>query len=804
MSAVRRIIERAARRILAGERDFFAATVTTGDEAGEDRRHRTHLQQVVLRYHSWVWRCANINAEAVAAVPLRVYRRMKGGQKLAFDARRADRHRMKHLRDTAGLYVRKAVAGADRVEEITDFDHPLVRLLNTANPGMNGFEFVYALQVSFDVCGTGYVYHVDVGGRPEQVWPLQPQYVRAVPSRRNLVERYEYGRNDEVEETFTPEQVFPYKNWNLLDPYHGYGPLMSILPDADLTETITEFRRSVLDRACQPGLIVLGRFGSEPERKGLEAALNAKHAGAKKAGRSLVANVDPQKFLVEKWEPGGDKTLGYITDEDKLRDKVAAIFGVPRAMLTAEDLNLASVRTGIPIHQLLAVRPRCRRLEDTLNERLVPLFGDENLFVAFDNPVDQDEAAQSTMAVNEYKGGLRTRNEAREMRMLEPVPDGDEFSDREAAANAMSQLEAQARLQPAPDNMGGGGGRDKPPEKAVKEADGASGRDAPSIVHDSTTIIGDATVGAGVVRRNDGEFSLLASEALFAGEQADFACCTHRPRTGRDRTKDDRRDEATDSAERSLERALRAWFRTVLPSILLSDDDPPALMAEKIRTHLSLPSVRESFVRAVGPEVTRVFAAGYDDGLDLLGPRRPPELGAFAVTAEDAVRFLEGYSIELSEGVTQTVADRLTEAVQAGVANADSIPQLKRRVKDVMGDITDHSAENIARTEASRAYGEGRIRAWARSGVVERKEILLSADPCEVCQAVYAAKRTVDLGEPFLARGESVALPGGRVFTNDYRAANAPPFHPRCRCSVGAVFTAEVRADIDAAEEVAV
>jgi HK97 family phage portal protein len=798
MGIVRDILERAARRVLRDEQRYYGATVTTADEAGQDRRHRTHLQQVVMRWHSWFWRCSNINAEAVASVRPGVYRRVKPRQKLAWASAKVDRYKRDHLRTAAGMHARKMAAGMDDVEEITDFDHPLVALLSKVNPMMNGFEFMYAMQISYEVCGVGYCFVVKQGGVPVQLWPLQPQYVRAVPGKGNLIARYEYGRNDEVEETFGPDEVVALKNWSLLDPYHGYGPLQAMLPDVDLTETITEFRRSVLDRACQPGLIVTGRFGSEAERSSLEAKLNAKHAGAKKAGRSLVANVDPEKFKIEKWEPGGDKTLGYITDEDKLRDKVAAITGVPRALLTAEDLPLANVKTGVPIHQIYTVRPRVQRIEDTLNERVVPLFGDDQVFVAFDECVDRDEEAQSRTAVAEYAGGLRMRNEARAVLRLEPVPDGDEFSDREAAANAMSQLEAQARLQPeVPDDGGDGedGGKKPPPEKAAKEVDGVP-------------IHGDGRGPVGDVRGNDtsgggGPAAVRkASDDLLGGCAG--TCCTHHPRTGRDRTKDDRRDEATDTAERNLERALRSWFRMVLPSILLSDDDGPAVMAEKIRTHLSLPSVRESFVRAVGPEVARVFAAGYDDGLDLLGPRRPPSMGAFAVTADDAVRFLDGYSIELSQGVTQTVADRLTAAIQAGVENADSIPQLTRRVKEVMGDITDNAAENIARTEAARAYGEGRLRAWTRSGVVERKEILLSADPCEVCQAVYAAKRTVELNQPFLARGESVPLPGGRMFTNDYRAANAPPFHPRCRCSTGAVFTAEVQADIDAAQEVGV
>jgi HK97 family phage portal protein len=790
MGIVRDILKATARRILADERSFYGATVTTGDVAGQDRGHRSRLQQVVLRNHSWVWRCANINAEAVAAVPLRVYRRKKTGEKWAWRSAKVDRFRMQHLRKNAGGYAVKMVAGMDEVEEITDFDHPLVSVLVSANPEMNGFEFIYAMSISYELCGVGYCYHVDQGRVPVQLWPLQPQYVRAVPSKGNLVERYEYGRSDEVEETYTPGQVFPYKSWSIHDPFHGYGPLMAILPDADLTESITEFRRSVLDRACQPGLIVTGNFGGEEKRKAMEAALNAKHAGSRKAGRSLVMDINPDKIKVDKWEPGGDKTLGYITDEAQLRDKVAAIFGVPRAMLTAEDLNLANVKTGIPLHQLLAVRPRCRRLEDTLNERLVPLFGDENLFVAFDNPVDQDEAAQSAMAVAEYAGGLRTRNEARAVRMLEPVPDGDEFSDREAAGNAMAQLEASARLMP---DMGGDeeedeDGKPKPGDKP-EMGPGDGGKSAAALpAGGNVRAVPEAARGPAVG-------AVKATDALF--HACAGSCCTHRPRTGRDRTKDDRRDEATDRAERNLERTLRAWFMGVFNPMLAWEPGPGgferAQFTEHIQLTLSLPSVRDSFIREVGPELTDVFAAGYDDGVDLLGARRPPSLGVFAVTNEPAVRFLDTYRVRLSQSVTQTAIDRITGAIQAGVENADSIPMLKERVKAEMQGISDVGAERIARTEAARAYLHGRETAWVQSGVVVGKEWLLSADPCEVCQALATkANGKREIGQPFLGRGEPLALADGTTYTNDYETMDTPPAHPQCRCSLGAVFSEEV------------
>src|SRR5690606_14295385 len=121
-----------------------------------------------------------------------------------------------------------------------------------------------------------------------------------------------------------------------------------------------------------------------------------------------------------------------------------------------------------------------------------------------------------------------------------------------------------------------------------------------------------------------------------------------------------RADNAPDSAARRLEARLRRWYLSLLPQLLADMGDDPAAARDRVTTFLSLPSVRDSLAEAIEPDVVEVFAAGYDNGLRSLGDRVPPSVGVFAVTNEEAVRFLDTYRVRLAQSVTQTTADRLT------------------------------------------------------------------------------------------------------------------------------------------------
>ena len=93
-------------------------------------------------------------------------------------------------------------------------------------------------------------------------------------------------------------------------------------------------------------------------------------------------------------------------------------------MLKANDPNLASAKQGFQTWRESTILPLLRMDEEELNQSLVPLFGLEgDAFLAYDNPVPEDEQFQLTRRTALVAGGILTINEARAEEGLEPVDD---------------------------------------------------------------------------------------------------------------------------------------------------------------------------------------------------------------------------------------------------------------------------------------------------------------------------------------------------------------------------------------------
>jgi hypothetical protein len=103
-----------------------------------------------------------------------------------------------------------------------------------------------------------------------------------------------------------------------------------------------------------------------------------------------------------------------LTGRDDIVEEISACFGVPVSMLKANDPNLASAQAGYSMWRETTIAPICRMDEETLNSRLLPMFGiHEDAYLAYDNPVPENRVADSAERSVAVAGGWRTPNEAR-------------------------------------------------------------------------------------------------------------------------------------------------------------------------------------------------------------------------------------------------------------------------------------------------------------------------------------------------------------------------------------------------------
>lgn len=425
-------------KLLRREGDVIDAYVRPMDVAREGRYVKQPYAELTARYSiSYVKVAVSRNATAVASVPLRVMRRRRSGSKWAsaWDTKSLDRDALHGVRTLAGRYARKQASASDDVEEVVDPAHPLVKLLDQVNSHINAFDLIEQTQTFLGLIGNAYWAVVrGAGGVPEAIWPLQAQFVEALPDRQRFIGAYRFGRGYENERTFDADDVVHFRQFNPNDPYYGVGDSAAHVDSSDLSALFTKAAMAMLTNGVQPGLIAVMPGIDENKRQALEAAVNRKHSGATRWFRTWVLSSPlNSKVTFEQLDIGEGATKFLALPADKIREVIANCHDMPVALLTLDSAALATAKAAIPQWQRMAILPRCRRIEDQINQRLVPMFSGTTtgeLFVAFDGAVTEDENERATRLSQLVAGRIITPNEARAQLGMEPMDGGDELQEQ--------------------------------------------------------------------------------------------------------------------------------------------------------------------------------------------------------------------------------------------------------------------------------------------------------------------------------------------------------------------------------------
>jgi HK97 family phage portal protein len=761
-----------------GLQQYAATTVRAHEEGSKLNRYRqTTVLDLIRRFCKFVAVCQTRQAQGVASAKFGVYMRKTTSRKTAWDTRPLLRKELLRQRARGGGFItRKAAEISDDVEEVIDPLHPLVRLLATANVIMNGYGLFEQTQLGIGLTGDAY-WHVVFGedGIPAEIWPLAPQYIRPLPSRERIVSGYVYGRGMENEEEIDAAEIIRFTQPNPFgDPFQGFGDVAKCLDDADLSVAFSQFRLATIDNGAQPGLVIHGKTMGIEQRQQLEDQLQRKHGGLAKVGRSLILTGD---LTIDNWGMN-EKEAAFLNSELVVKETVCNCHDYPMSLMTMDQSALATAQVAVQHWQEFGRKPRVDRIADTMNERLVPMFGDDRLYICPEEVVTKDLEKTTAMAVSMYSSGLAKQNEARSWCDLDSVPGGDKF---------------KHEIEPQPDPLGpggaSGGGGSKPPV----DSGGGSSDDADE--PEKSKSIGRISVGIEAdttrlrsqlesIRTEFGNGSILlrnttiatpkiepiSQKALILSGQA-MSCCPHHPRNMR-------KDAATDTitlTERQLEGIIRQWFGEITPQ-LTAKMTPRGLPSDvKEVLEVTLKAATEAPIR-------QIFTHGYNFGVQELPTRGNAEI--MAVLTGPAEKYLREHEGKLVRSVSDTVDHKIRNDLADGVQAGESTPELSTRLKSSVDEMSGVGSERIARTETARAFMAAREDSWKESGVVWGKRWQLAPEACEFCEAAAREYGVQPLGSPFFKRGAVLTGTMGGSMKMDYADVDGPPLHPNDRCSI--------------------
>ena len=707
---------------------YLSSTITT-QEAAESRYALSYdAQQMVIRAVGEVWTALKYNSDQLAACPIRLYTTSSGKGKPV--GKSVSAWLRKPIHGKASQYAHRG-----NIREVDD--HDCLALLSNPNDPETGIEFLRAHWMLAQATGRMYWMHnATARNAPTELERLYPQWTH-VDVDNDGVKSYTYSRNRTQFTTFEWESVIPFK-WcpSLVNPFYGVGWIAAIGAECDSLAAAVMTSLNRWNNEGRPDFFIeLPTGGGKDQQKQIEEMFR-RTRGPSHAGKPMVIAGTGIKPTPMQWPA---KDIQYLEEKSDLRHTIWRAAGIPSQLMEGKvgGLNASGEQQAQAKSFYIenTIMPAVSALCERLNESYLPLFGLKpgEYWLAPDNPMGEDQKAIEAQSLQDVDLAVRTVNEARALRQLEPIEGGDVLRYKGTTLDAKAE---QAANPPKPNEP-------KPTEPDQKKSVSRS------LYAKAMTVSGIGSLGCGCGHKKDATDTALPS--VYDG---------------------------TEEAQARLEQIMRDFYEAIDPATFDKREEAKKLRDELIVVLLLL--FRDGYESGV----TRLREAGFTGTI-------PP----FADDAANATAFIDNYVPKLARTITQTVADTITTATADAHAEGLTPAETQVAVAEKVDLLKEVGPTRVADTETVRAFNYGTLDAWKLSDGVEYVEWFTQEDErvCPFCYELHG--KTKPVGQAWFELGETATgeLPDGstQTLTFDYMPVYAPPVHPACRCEVYPVLKEE-------------
>jgi HK97 family phage portal protein len=649
-------------------------------------------------------------------------------------------------------------------------DHEMLDLLDAPSEHMNGLEFKYLLSACLDLTGNAFVWMEGVKNEtdePKALYLMPPDKVKTVIDRRSWPYQLVgyMMRLDTREYAFQPYEVIHFRLPNPSDFFNGYSPVMAGAEYIDNDNYAMEFNRKFFINGARPSGFLKTEFVAETQFESLKIGFMDTHGGIDNMQRIGVLPKGVE------WQNAGSspKDMDFKNMSEDMRDRILAMFGVSRTILgTAEsDTNRATAETADYVFSKRVIKPHMMNMCATLNDRLVPRYGDD-LYVSFIDPVPEDKAFR-ILEMQAMMGSqpVMAANEARDAYAgLGPVDGGDTLM----KSNTMGPIgEATTDTDPTTQPQ------DDPNAKTVHKDIGVSGKKAANGLR--VAYRPPRTKLQKLAKRRE-EMRDARTESIKADLEARLNFPTKKfvSTKEQDETRWKEWSEYVHAAEKDIAETVqkinddqKAEVLSHLPGIVGKAINPGDLFDIKkwisITTDVLAPAIETLFV-----EQAKLAAAEVQSTFD------------FTEATREAVH----QSVQMmSESYQATTLASLEDHINEGLLAGEPLSDITKRVEQVYEWSNESRAKTVAKTESFRAANSALKTAWQQSGVVKTVRWYTSqtSNVCPFCQSMEG--KTIPVDQDFFKNGDSITVGDGdeaKTMSLNYGDVGAPPLHPLCMC----------------------
>jgi len=463
---------------------------------------------------------------------------------------------------------------------------------------------------------------------------------------------------------FKPEDIFHIQNPDPTNILRGVGAVRPAHVRIVTEKAAGEYQANFLKNQGRPDVAVFVDGPVDDEKGNKARALWKSTFGGNQGGKAgffgnnIKSIQELNKTPVE---------MGLMATQNFLRDDILAALGVPKAMVTSDDVNMANAKEAYKMFLQEAVVPVMDAFIDVINNRLLPTF-DQALFFRYDDPTPNDREQM----LKEHQAGVGkwiTQNEAR-IETGRPAMDGfDTLGAAEFNTPQAVQQEAKAIIRRRPILA-----------KTLKAKE--------------LTMEALMSVSTAPERKLN---SIFPTKALKDGYAKAY-------------------NKRVDKKAEGLKAAIDTFHEAQLKRILENDLTVDAFMdvqGEKI-------AARAFFT----PILKEMYKEGGQQALDAVFKKSADNFWADEVL----LAAISARADFFTNSMTDTTFAVLQAKIAGGLTNGDGPDKIAGDIRSYFTDMTKKRAETIARTETGHVLSKASHDAYQQSSVITGMEWISVGD----------------------------------------------------------------------------
>lgn len=386
-------------------------------------------KDLVANANSWVHVCLSKIGDRVGEVPLRLYARLPEGRMPREEAmfRRLGKLEHKNLGKRVIKQTSNSMILADDIA-VEIVDHPFLTLIN--NP--SGFRVMLELMSTtaqfLKLTGDAYWYvPKSRSGIPDAIYLLPSQYVEVIPGKGNRwVRTYLFGDGPVNERVpFSEDEIVHFRRPNLANEYVGMGDLQPMFRAKKLNDEMQNYNLSLNKNSAAPSHVITFKDSNTPKEKveKFKRAFDRILQGVSKAGNSFVHNGEADITQVGL----APKDMVYIGGQNLTRDMILNSFGVPKSIIEVDNVNRANADAGHYDFEKNTIKVLLNYIAQVINAKIIPSYGENALFVSFDENVPEDETFELDKTTRLVSTGIISIEEGREREGYGEINPDDTF-----------------------------------------------------------------------------------------------------------------------------------------------------------------------------------------------------------------------------------------------------------------------------------------------------------------------------------------------------------------------------------------